>query len=222
MPEKIPVSHLALAYRCPVYLYLSKRRGLSESERSVVCKQVASHLGEPLDPIAIWSEITTIMPEINPSMEHYCLLCVQQCNKRTWERYSDNQVAVKSELFGIRGVVDKLDSYGQTFAISRASDAPETGIWRGDALRMCAYMYCVEETSGWKVKKARVEYIPSGIMREWTPTLHDRRNFIRMLSTVKKIENGAIPRKPHNAPCIHCAFQGSCGGDDPVRLSDLL
>lgn len=222
MSEKFPVSYIALAYRCPVYLYHAKRRGIIESGRSIICKQVASHLGEPLDPVAIWSEIKIIMPDISPSMENYCIECIRQCNNRVWEQYSDSQVRVRSENFGITGIVDKLDAYEHTFALSRPSTAPDTGVWRGDALRICAYNFCIEETTGWSVKKARVEYIPSGIMREWKPTLRDRRTFIRIISIIKKIEKGIFPGKPQDAPCRDCEFNGQCGVENPVKLSDLI
>lgn len=219
---KIPVSHIALAYRCPVYLYHSKKRGNFESERTIVCKQVASHLGEKLDPVTIWNEIKVIMPDISNSMENFCLECIVNCNTRTWESYSEAQVSVKSENFGITGVIDKLNSTEHTFAISRSSAAPETGVWKTDALRICAYNFCVEETTGWSVKKSRVEYIPSGVMREWKPNLRDRRTFLRLLATVKKIEKGSLPGKPHGVHCLNCEFKGLCGVGDPVRLSDLL
>jgi len=222
LSKKIPVSYISLAYRCPVYLFHSKKRGIIESERSIVCKQVASHLGDSLDPVAIWNEIKIIMPDISPKMENFCLECIIQCNNRVWDKYSDAQVRVRSENFGISGIVDKMDSNEHTFAISRSSKAPDLGVWRVDALRICAYNFCVEETTGWSVKKARVEYIPSGIMRECKPSLRDRRTFLQMLSTVKNIEKGTLPGKPQNAPCMNCEYNGLCGGEKPVRLSDLL
>ena len=108
---------------------------------------------------------------------------------------------------------------GNSFAFTRSSKPPDTGVYALDRLRLACYISCVEETFGKKVEGGYVEYIAGGIIRYSAPGPKDRRAMIRAIKSAKRIIKGEVPRKPVNAPCESCIYSWQCNsGPKPLSL----
>ncbi|MDD1668067.1 MAG: Dna2/Cas4 domain-containing protein, partial [Methanomicrobiales archaeon] len=145
----------------------------------------------------------------------------ERCRAGSWRIPAETEVPVRSDRFGIRGLVDKIYDEEPSFAITRPTEAPAFGVPGSDRIRVAAYALCLRETLGIPSAQGRVEYIPSGEARVCTPQPRDRRAVIRAADAVRRIREGQIPRKPPSAPCRGCPHDNRCntGGK---RLSDLF
>jgi CRISPR-associated exonuclease Cas4 len=217
----VSVSEIVRCHFCPVRFSLERKPWPGESPRYTIAKQVSSHLGGELDVEEIWEEVGAILPGIDPALRQFLDAAVTRCRAGTWRIPAETEVPVRSDRFGIRGLVDKVFPEEPSFAITRPTEAPALGVSGADRIRVAAYALCVRETLGLPSVQGAVEYIPSGEARACTPQPRDRRAVIRAAEAVRRIRGGQIPRRPVSAPCAGCPYRERCqpGG---TRLSDLF
>jgi CRISPR-associated exonuclease Cas4 len=217
----VSVSEIVRCHFCPVRFSLERKLEARESPRYTMAKQVSSHLGDDLDEGEIWDEVEAILPDIDPAHRTYLTASVERCRAGAWRIPSETDVPVRSDRFGIRGLVDKIFLEDPFFAITRPTESPAAGVSAADRIRVAAYALCVRESLGIPASQGAVEYIPSGEIRVCTPQPRDRRAVIRAAGEVRRIREGHIPRRPLSAPCGGCQYRERChsGGK---RLSDLF
>lgn len=217
----VSVSEIVRCHFCPVRFSLERKLEIQESPRYTIAKQVSSHLGGDLDAGAIWEEVEAILPEIDPSFRTYLNASVERCRNGAWRIPSETDVPVRSDRFGIRGLVDKIFDEEPSFAITRPIESPALGVSTADRIRVAAYALCIRESLGITSAQGAVEYIPSGEVRICTPQPRDRRAVIRAAEAVRHIREGRIPKRPLSAPCTGCPFREKCNSGGR-RLSDLF
>ncbi|MBP2146104.1 CRISPR-associated exonuclease Cas4 [Methanofollis sp. W23] len=221
MDDLIGIAAVLTARFCPLRLYLDRQEEHEEPPRYAVCKQVSYHLGTPFEPEAVWEEVCTVLPYAGEDERTLFEQCVTNCQGKEWPLFSDFDVPVASMRLGVRGTADKVDPVRPAFALARASEAPQAGVWGADRIRVACYAACVSESLGFEVDGGWVEYVPSGVLRYCTPGPRDRRIMLRAVAAAKKVEEGQVPKKPLNPPCARCPHQERCG-PGPRRLSELL
>jgi CRISPR-associated exonuclease Cas4 len=222
MPESfVSVSEIVRCHFCPVRFSLDRKLDVQESPRYTIAKQVSSHLGGDLDEEEIWKEVTAILPEIDPDLRVYLAATVERCRAGSWRVPSETEVPVRSDRFGIRGLLDKVFPEEPSFAITRPTESPALGVSAADRIRVAAYALCLRETLGIPASQGAVEYIPSGEIRVCTPQPRDRRAVIRAAEAVRRIRAGQIPRRPVSAPCTGCPHRERCDAGGR-RLTDLF
>ncbi len=219
--DPVTISELVRVHSCPVRFYYERNIPVAESARYTVCKQLSYHLGKPLVPDAIWNEVVSVMPGIDPEMRSFLDTCITSCNKSAWKPADQNDVRVTSEKHGITGMVDRMYGDG-TFCIIRAAGAMPLGTYAADRLRVACIALCLEEMTGTEVAGGNVEYIPDGVSRFHTVQPRDRRHVIATLHKIRQIRNGDIPQQPLNAPCSRCGYKERCENISGRKLSDLL
>jgi len=217
----VSVSEIVRCHFCPVRFSLERKLEIQESPRYTIAKQVSSHLGKDLDADAIWEEVEAILPEIDPVFRTYLDASVERCRSGAWRIPAETEVPVRSDRFGIRGLVDKIFDEEPSFAITRPTESPAIGVAMADRIRVAAYALCLRETLGINPGQGALEYIPSGEIRVCTPQPRDRRAVIRAAEAVRHIREGRIPKRPLRAPCAGCLFREKCHADGRP-LSDLL
>lgn len=223
MIPDLSISSVITTSVCPVRFFLSQNSRNSESPRYTVAKQISYHLGKESDTEEIWDEISLIQKDNNPGLREFFDECIRICHTNTgWRRYSDSDVKVHSSKYHIHGIVDKLFDDEPFFSITRASQAPLSGIYSSDRLRIAAYSVCLEEMLTAEIEGGCIEYIPSGMIRFCRVEPIDKRRFLRALHETRRIKNGQLPRRPMRPPCEKCPEQWRCGPDEGIRLSDLL
>jgi CRISPR-associated exonuclease Cas4 len=208
-------------HACPVRFYYEKNETVTESDRYAVCKQLSYHLGKPLDPDAVWSEILTVHPGIDPSLKEYLGICIASCNKHVWKPAKETDVRVFSEKHGVAGMIDRITDDG-AFSLVRAAGAMPMGTYAADRLRIAAISLCLEEMTGNEVEGGNIEYIPDGVSRHHAVQPRDRRQVIATLHKYKSIVDGNLPEPPLNAPCNRCKYKEKCESSVGRRLSELL
>jgi CRISPR-associated exonuclease Cas4 len=217
----VSVSEIVRCHFCPVRFSLERRLEVRESPRYTIAKQVSAHLGGDLDEGEIWDEVSAILPEIDPGLRPFLAATLERCRAGSWRIPVETEVLVRSDRFGIRGLVDKIFPEEPSFAITRPTESPALGVSGADRLRVAAYALCVRETLGLPSVQGEVEYIPSGEARACTPQPRDRREVLRAAEAVRRIRGGQIPKRPVSAPCTGCPHRERChtGGK---RLTDLF
>ena len=208
-------------HACPVRFYYEKNETVTESDRYAVCKQLSYHLGKPLDPDAVWSEILTVRPGIDTSLKEYLGICIASCNKHAWKPAKETDVRVFSEKHGVAGMIDRITDDG-AFSLVRAAGAMPMGTYAADRLRIAAISLCLEEMTGNEVEGGNIEYIPDGVSRHHAVQPRDRRQVIATLHKYKSIVDGNLPEPPLNAPCNRCKYKEKCESSIGRRLSELL
>lgn len=220
----VSVSAVITAALCPMRFYLESRSGepRMESYRYIVCKQISSHLGHPLDSARIWDEICAISPDADAGLHEYMNDCIARCNEGgPWRDFTDTDVYLKSEKHGLSGNIDKIHDGEPFISIVRATKAPPAGVYSSDRLRIFGYMLLASEALGMDVWEGSVEYIPSGTVRSCTPGAIDKRRFLKALRDARDILSGNMPPRPHGVKCQACESLDACRPSGR-RLSDLL
>ncbi|NMB79888.1 MAG: recombinase RecB [Methanomicrobiales archaeon] len=217
----ITISDLVRVHACPVRFYYERNETVSESDRYAVCKQVSYHLGVPLDAEAIWDEVLTVRPHIDPAMKEYLGICITACSKQQWKSAKETDVRVVSEKHHLAGMIDRRFEDG-TFSIIRAAGAMPIGTYAADRLRIAAISLCLEEMTGTEVRGGDVEHIPDGVSRHHDVQPRDRRQVITAIQKYKSIMDGNLPEPPLNAPCNRCRYKEKCESSVGRRLSELL
>jgi CRISPR-associated exonuclease Cas4 len=215
------ISDLVRVHGCPVRYYYERDEPYVESDRYAVCKQLSYHLGDPLDAEVIWAETLVVRPAINPEMRAFLDLCINACNKGTWQPAEETDISVRSEKQAISGMIDRIAPDG-TFSVVRAAGAMPFGTYAADRLRVAAIALCLEEMTGLEVNGGHVEYIPDGVSRYHTVQPRDRRQLIASLHKIRSIHDGELPSHPLNAPCVRCKYMEKCESTRGHRLSELL
>jgi CRISPR-associated exonuclease Cas4 len=217
----VSVSEIVRCHFCPVRFSLDRKLEVGESPAYTIAKQISSHLGGDLVADEIWEEVEAILPEIDPAFRAHLDASVERCRAGAWRIPVETEVPVRSDRFGIRGLVDKIFDEEPSFAVTRPTESPAIGVSAADRIRVAAYALCVRESLGIPSTRGAVEYIPSGEIRVCTPQPRDRRAVIRSAEAVRRIREGHIPRRPASAPCGGCPHREKChsGGK---RLSDLF
>ncbi|HUU74685.1 MAG TPA: Dna2/Cas4 domain-containing protein [Methanoregulaceae archaeon] len=222
MRPELSISSVVTASICPLLFYLDHKDEQMNSSRYEICKQISYHLGDRLDTAVIWEELKAVHPDMDDSNLPYLEQCLDMCRDyKGWRSIIETDLAVKSNKFGIYGVVDKVFEDSPRFSIVRSVRAPPAGIYVQDRLRVFGYILCLQEMTGEDIQGGAVEYIPSGISRPCIPQPIDKRRFLRALDQAREVSNGKIPKKPISPPCDNCRVAGRCipGGK---RLSDLF
>ena len=217
----VSVSEIVRCHFCPVRFSLERKLEVRESPRYTIAKQISSHLGGDLDPDEIWGEVEAILPEIDHGLRPYLSASVERCRAGSWKIPAETEVPVRSERFGIRGLVDKVFDGEPALAITRPTESPAMGVSGADRIRVAAYALCVRESLGLPSLQGEVEYIPSGEARVCTPQPRDRRAVVRAAEAVRRVREGQIPKRPLNAPCTSCPYREKCNSGGK-RLSDLI
>jgi CRISPR-associated exonuclease Cas4 len=217
----VSVSEIVRCHFCPVRFSLERKLEIQESPRYTIAKQVSFHLGRGLDAGAIWEEVEAILPEIDPAFRTYLDASIERCRSGAWRIPAEIEVPVRSDRFGIRGLVDKIFDEEPMFAITRPTESPALGVSTADRIRVAAYALCLRESLGITSGQGAVEYIPSGEVRVCTPQPRDRRAVIRAAEAVRHIREGIIPKRPVHAPCTGCPYRERCHAGGRA-LSDLI
>ena len=208
-------------HACPVRFYHERHEPIVESDRYAVCKQVSYHLGTAMDADAIWSEIATVRPGIDPTLKEFLDTCITACQKSEWAPAKETDVHVVSEKHALSGMIDRITGDG-VFSIIRAAGAMPIGTYAADRLRIAAIALCLEEMTGKEVAGGSVEYIPDGVTRYHAVQPRDRRQVIATLHKYAAIREGHMPEHPLNAPCNRCKYKEKCDSSVGRRLSELL
>jgi len=127
----VPVSAVVTASFCPRRLFLVKRfeSGWAQGAKYTICRQIASHLGKPLDGDTIWDEVLALEPDMNPLMRTFLDTCIARCNEGgPWSIPIMSDVQLFSRKYGLYGNVDKIFDVEPRFAIVRANEAPLSGV----------------------------------------------------------------------------------------------
>ncbi len=220
--EPATISSVVSVSICPVRFMLERNVERPPPIAAAICRQIASHLGSPLDPDQIWDEITAAIPDISPIWRTYLEGCVAACALGKWRTALRTDVPVRSERFSLSGVIDRVFGKEPRFAIVRSSMPPTAGIYRSDRLRLAGYALCLREAIPGAGEEGSVEYIPAGISRHYRLQPRDFRAFFQARDTTERIHRGATPRRPPLAPCRRCPHRTTCGPEGGRRLSDLL
>ncbi len=215
------ISDLVRVHACPVRYSYERDDPVTESDRYAVCKQISYHLGNPLDPEAIWGEVLAVRPAVDPALREFMAVCIASCNRSAWNPARECDVKVVSGKHGLVGMVDRLAPDG-AFSIIRAAGAMPFGTYAADRLRVAALAFCLEEMTGKEVGGGHVEYIPDGVSRFHKVQPRDRRQVIAALHKVRAIRDGEVPGRPLNAPCSRCKYKERCESSGGHRLSELL
>jgi len=219
---KITVSSLIMCCRCPRLYYFSKKNSLLVSDRYIICKQISlAHQNKP-DENSLWDEITLIHPDIHPSMREYLTLCLDQNRRTPIPSWTEIDLPVRSEKYGLHGLIDKFHAGGNYISVIRCTRAPVAGCWPDDRIRIAAYLVCLKETTGINFSGGYVEYIPDGIIRFCEPQPRDRRALLQGLKNMRLIEKGEFPGKPVRAPCKGCQYMDQCEPAKVRTLSEML
>ncbi|RXE57062.1 hypothetical protein ABH15_02720 [Methanoculleus taiwanensis] len=222
MVESIPVSAVVACHACPRRYYFERSMKRDESPRYTVAKQIASHLGTPLDPDRIWQEVLYVFPGADAEVRAFFDDCVAACRRSRWKIAVESDVTVASEKLGIHGRVDRIFDGGASFAVVRSSPAPRAGAYASDRIRIACYAACLAGTLGREVSGGYVEYIPSGVSRLVEPQPRDRREMLRALRAAQQVAAGDLPPRPFRAPCEGCLYAERCQAGSARRLSDLF
>jgi CRISPR-associated exonuclease Cas4 len=222
IPE-LNISSVITTSVCPVRFFLLQKTRASESPRYTVAKQISYHLGTDMDKEEIWDEISLIQKENSHENRDFFEECIRICRHNPgWRNYCDSDVKVHSSKYHLHGIVDKIFDDAPVFSIIRPSQAPPSGIYSSDRLRIAAYTACLQEMLGSDIEGGSVEYIPSGITRFCRVEPLDKRRFLRALYETRRIRNGEMPRRPLRPPCEKCPEKGRCTPGEGIRLSDLF
>ena len=215
------ISDLVRCHACPVRYYYEKDIPRTEPARYAVCKQVSYHLGNDPDPAAIWDELLTVHPSIDPVQKEFLDHCIAACRKKEWQAAAEHDVRVVSKKQGIVGMADRIFP-GNGFALVRGTGSLPLGAAGADRLRIAAVALCLEEMTGEPVEGGSVEYIPDGIVRFHAVQPRDRRALLAVLGKARAIRNGDIPSRPLNDPCGRCSYRERCDAGGGRRLSDII
>jgi len=217
----VNISDMVRVHACPVRFFYEQNNPVTESDRYAICKQLSYHLGKLLDAGAIWDEVTTVHPTVDPALKDFLSICITACNKTEWKSADQTDVRVASNKYEMAGMIDRVFDDG-SFSIVRASGAMPFGIYAVDRLRIAAIAFCLEEMTGQECRGGMVEYIPDGVSRFHECQPRDRRQVIVSLKKIREIRNGEIPNHPLNAPCNRCTYKEKCESSVGRRLSELL
>ncbi len=220
--QTFAVSALIQAHRCPRRYYFSRNEVIPQSDRYIICKHLSLARVPRPDEQELWDEITLIHPDIDPSMQDYLTECLEQIQHTPFPSWTDTEISVRSEKYGIHGQIDKYHAEAQSISIVRASPAPRLGCWPDDRIRVAAYLLCLQEQMGFKCKGGYVEYIPDGIIRFCEPDPRDRRRLLQAIHLVKMIARGELPKKPVNPPCKNCPYTEQCEPPKARTLSQIF
>lgn len=223
MSDAIPVGDLVRCSVCPLQVYLSRSspEEFAEPVGYSIAKQVAAHLGEPLDPAGIWEELQTVLPDAGPQERERLFEMADTCSRTVWRSALCTDVFVSSAKYGITGRVDRLFEDG--FSIVKSSAAPSSGIYAADRLRLTAYALCLEEEHE-KPYAGSVEYLGSGTVRYLAaPSPADRRAFLAALRRAESVFRGEVPRPVHGRHCLSCRHHERCSeASRPKSLFERL
>lgn len=149
-----------------------------------------------------------------------CVSCVRLClgnvccnlSPDFYSRQFIHEPLLQSEKFGLSGSPDRLVKMNDELlpSIIKTGSMPQNGAWKNDRLQLTAYAILVEENYDRAVKDGFVEYARSGEVREVVIKRHERRKVLQIRDKIKKIQGGAMPEKPEDAPCNICGFTGMC------------
>jgi CRISPR-associated exonuclease Cas4 len=192
-----------------------------EPHAYTVCKQLSHHLGGILCFDTIWDEIINISPSMGEADAALLDSWLKKCSERTWRTASDLDVRVRSEKFGIYGVIDRTFKEPPYFSMVRPVRPPAAGIYSQDRVRITAYALCLSEMYGNEIRGGNVEYLPGGESRFCEIQPGDMRKFYTGLRMVRNIDAGSIPKKPVHAPCTSCPYYSRCD-PGPKSLSERL
>lgn len=219
--KSIAISALVQAYRCPRRYYFSLREPVPVSDRYTICKQI-SYAGKNTDEDSLWNEICMIHPDINPEMREYLSESMAVCSHTPFLPWSETEISIRSDRYGIHGLIDKYHPDSQTISIIRPSRAPEHGCWTEDRIRIAACLICLKEQTGIAASGGQVEYIPDGIIRYCEPQPRDRRRLLQGLTWAREVQKGNLPQKPVHPPCKKCQYMDRCEPPKARTLSELL
>jgi CRISPR-associated exonuclease Cas4 len=220
--DAISISSLIMGCRCPRQLYYAKNEPFPQTDRLVVCQQVSRRSVDHSTEENLWDEIVLISPGISPEMREYFTDCYRINEKTPLPEWTDSDIAVHSDKYGVFGLIDKYHSGKKHISIVRTGKAPVAGCWPLDRVRIAAYLLCLRETTGVSIPGGFVEYIPDGIVRFCEPQPRDRRMLIQGLKNAREVQKGVFPPKPVNAPCRYCRYADKCEQPVARRLSDIL
>lgn len=217
----IAISSLIRAFRCPRQYYFYKKNEFASNGKYIICREVSSS-GQDETFDQIWKTVNLLDPTIPSKLQdflHVCLDANKNAPRRPW---TELDRTVRSKQLSIYGQLDKFDERTGECTLTRCTKAPKTGCWPDDRVRATALLLCVSETADIRPKGIYIEYIPSGIIRYYTPTPKDRRIVIHTLRQIHAIDKGNFPPRPLNPPCKGCRFEDTCTSYEPRKLSGLF
>lgn len=220
--QTFAVSSLIQAYRCPRRYYFSRHETIPTSDRYIICKHLSCSDPQNRDEEELWNEICLIHPEIDPTMQDFLWSCLESIKHTPFPAWTETDITIRSDRYGIHGLIDKYHAKDEYISITRASRAPEMGCWSDDRIRIAAYILCLQELSGRTWKGGYVEYIPDGIIRFCEPQPRDRRRLLQTLKVVRSVAKGELPGKPVNPPCKKCPYSQQCEPPKARTLSDII
>lgn len=211
MTDPVTVSGLVAAHRCPLRYWLELQRPPGESARYAIAKQIAAYLGGELDGNRIWDEVATVLPGITPENRALLDAWAGACRASRWPRFDLRDRPVRSDRLGLVGQVDWVAPDLSSCGVVRANDALAFGVSSADRVRAAAYALCLEEERGRPLDHVALAFIPSGILRRYSPQPRDRRAVLRALAAARRVQEGRVPPVPPGAPCTRCPHETTCG-----------
>ncbi len=206
--ERIILKELALRYASAYYTndVLSILNNELDSISSELRGIYAFELGKVDD-----STLAACTAKVRLLIKDICLNLSSNGDFFSGELLQDD-LLLRSDRFGFSGSPDRLVriSEGIVPSIIKTGNMPDTGIWKSDRIQLTAYSILVEEKYNLLVEKGFVEYARHGIVRPVIIKRHDRRKVFQIRDRIKKIQEGLMPERPQDAPCIRCGFTGIC------------
>ena len=132
---------------------------------------------------------------------------------------SEVELDLRSDRLGLSGRIDRIVSRGERDgrrgealipSMIKTDLPPETGVWRGDRLRLTGYALLLEEKMSTRIDLGLVEYPWAGEVRVVELRSSDRRRVLRIRDRVRAINEGKLPDRPRDAPCTGCPVLDSC------------
>jgi hypothetical protein len=158
--------------------------------------------------------VCLIHPGISEEKKEFlntCLVAMKHAPARPW---SEIDILVRSERTGIYGLLDKYYAPTGEYALTRCTTAPPHGCWPEDAVRTAALLLCIEECMSKRgdasPKGLYIEYIPSGVIRYYEPSLKDRRRVIHLVRTVKGLKKDFSPQTPQSSMFSMSVYSVMC------------
>ncbi|RLI92555.1 MAG: CRISPR-associated protein Cas4 [Candidatus Altiarchaeales archaeon] len=120
---------------------------------------------------------------------------------------------VNSRRLGMRGRIDKVMRNPDIFPVEiKTGKCPETDVWNGNKLQLCAYAMLLEDRFNSKVNYGLIEYTRIQEERRVVMTSALRRNVLEVRDMIIDIINGHIPERIKNSnKCNSCVYRHECG-----------
>ena len=206
------MSLIAAASRCPVRAYFIQSSDGKNHQVIPYANRSPTISGGRSVSIRYGTKSSQISPAIG---DHYADVLdsyIKQCSEKEWRTASDHDVRVRSEKYGISGVIDRIFEEPPYFSIVRPVTPPAAGIYSQDRIRVTAYALCLSEMFAKEIRGGNSRVYSR---RRVEVLRHTTRGYEKILFRAehwsRNIEAGQHPQK--TGTCTVCLMSLSA----PVR-----